>query len=175
MFNHLATVAIPSPAGIGPSPQPFYREMTGPPVTTCPTCGARNRVPASAAGTPRCAKCHADLPWVVDATEVTMADVADRARVPVLVDLWAPWCAPCRMVSPALEQLAGELAGRLKLVKVNVDVAPGVQRRFGVRGIPTLVLLSGGREISRKVGAAPLSDLRAWVESALAQAAASSR
>ncbi|MFP5316721.1 MAG: thioredoxin [Acidimicrobiia bacterium] len=146
--------------------------MTEPLVATCPGCAARNRVPASAPGTPRCAKCHADLPWVVDATEGTMGEIADQAKVPVLVDLWAPWCGPCRMVSPALEQLAREQAGKLKLVKVNVDVAPGVQRRFAVRGIPTLVLLSGGREVSRKVGAAPLPDLRAWVASALAQAAA---
>lgn len=88
----------------------------------------------------------------------------------MIVDLWAPWCGPCRVVGPALEQLAGELAGRAKLVKVNVDEAPAVQRRFGVRGIPTLVLLQGGRELGRKVGAAPLGELRSWLASSLSPA-----
>jgi thioredoxin 2 len=143
--------------------------MTDSKVVACPSCGTRNRVPAAADGAPRCAKCHKAMPWVVDADDATFARIADEASLPVLVDLWAPWCGPCRMVSPALEQLAGELAGRIKLVKVNVDVAPGVQRRFGVRGIPTLVFLRDGRELSRKVGAAPLPDLRAWVTSATAE------
>ena len=142
-------------------------------VVACPSCGTRNRLPAAAEGTPRCAKCHRAMPWVVDADESSFAVVADGATQPVLVDLWAPWCGPCRMVSPALEQLAGELAGRLKLVKVNVDVAPAIQRRFGVRGIPTLVLLRDGREVARKVGAAPLAALRAWVTAAIGSVEAS--
>ena len=142
------------------------------PTTACPGCGTRNRVPAAASGSPRCGRCHQPLPWVVDADEATFADVADGAALPVLVDLWAPWCGPCRMVSPALEALAAELAGRVKLVKVNVDHAPGIQRRFGVRGIPTLVLLREGREVSRKVGAAPLPDLRAWVSASIGAPAA---
>ena len=90
--------------------------------------------------------------------------MAASSRLPVVVDLWAPWCGPCRVVGPVLEQLAGELAGRVKLVKVNVDDAPGVQRRFGVRGIPTLLVLHGGREVGRKVGAAPLAELRSWLQ-----------
>jgi thioredoxin 2 len=87
-----------------------------------------------------------------------------------VVDLWAPWCGPCRVVGPSLEQLAGELAGQVKLVKVNVDEAPGVQRRFGVEGIPTLVVLREGKEVGRKVGAAPLADLRSWLQSFTARA-----
>ncbi len=86
-----------------------------------------------------------------------------------MVDLWAPWCGPCRVVGPALEQLAAEFAGRVKLVKVNVDNAPRVQGRFGVRGIPTLVLLREGREVGRKVGAAPLGELRSWLESSMSR------
>ena len=139
-----------------------------PPVTACPSCGTRNRVPAAAAGTPRCARCKAMLPWVADADDATFAEVAERSPVPVVVDLWAPWCGPCRMVGPALEQLAGELAGRCKLVKVNVDEAPRTQARFGVRGIPTLVALRDGKEVSRQVGAAPEERLRSWISSALA-------
>jgi len=75
----------------------------------------------------------------------------------VLVDLWAPWCGPCRMVSPALAQLAGEMAGQLKLVKVNVDQAPKLQQRFGVQAIPTLMVLRKGQVIARHAGAALVS------------------
>ncbi|HEX2191742.1 MAG TPA: thioredoxin domain-containing protein [Acidimicrobiales bacterium] len=138
-----------------------------PSVAACSSCGTRNRVPAEAAGSPRCARCHQALAWIVDADDGTFAGVAEASPLPVVVDLWAPWCGPCRVVGPLLEQLAGELAGRLKLVRVNVDKAPGVQRRFGVRGIPTLVVLREGREVGRKMGAAPLGELRAWVESSM--------
>src|SRR6202167_2181896 len=99
----------------------------------CPHCGKTNRVPAAAAGTPRCWNCHRPLPWIADADDTTFADIADAAKIPVIVDLWAPWCGPCRMVSPALEQLAADAPGRLKLVKVNVDSAPGLQQRFGIQ------------------------------------------
>jgi thioredoxin 2 len=93
--------------------------------------------------------------------------VAEAAPVPVVVDLWAPWCGPCRMVSPALAQVAADLAGRVKLVKVNVDESPKVQQRFGVQAIPTLMVLRDGQVAARRSGAAPASDLRAWVESAI--------
>lgn len=133
----------------------------------CPNCGRRNRVPAAAAGTPRCGNCHRPLPWIVDAGDATFANVADKATVPVLVDLWAPWCGPCRMVSPALAELATEMAGRIKLVKVNVDQSPELQRRFGVQSIPTLLVLRHGHELARQVGAAPAPKLREWLTGAL--------
>src|SRR5918998_348770 len=104
---------------------------------TCKGCGKKNRIRPSAKGAPHCGSCGAALPWLVNATDATF-DIEAAAAPAVLVDLWAPWCGPCRVVGPILEQLAGELAGRVKLVRVNVDKAPGVQRRFGVRGIPTL-------------------------------------
>ena len=136
-------------------------------IVTCPNCGRKNRVPAAAAGTPRCGNCHKPLPWIVDAGDGDFAEVAEHASVPALVDLWAPWCGPCRMVSPALEQLATEMAGRLKLVKVNVDEAPAVQRRFGVQAIPTLLVLRSGAVAARQTGAAPAAVLRSWLEQAL--------
>ncbi len=137
-------------------------------IVTCPHCGRRNRVPAAAAGTPRCGQCHRPLPWIVDAGDEDFAEVADGASVPALVDLWAPWCGPCRMVSPALEQLATEMAGRLKLVKVNVDESPKLQQRFGVQAIPTLLVLRHGQVAARQTGAAPAAALRSWLEQALA-------
>ena len=140
-------------------------------VVDCPSCGRKNRVPAAASGRPQCAQCHAALPWVADAVDGDFAAVAERSPVPVLVDLWAPWCGPCRAVSPALETVARDLAGRLKLVKVNVDAAPGLAARFDARSIPTLLLLDRGRVVARQVGAAPAAALKAWVEQALARVA----
>jgi thioredoxin 2 len=137
-------------------------------VIRCPHCGQANRVPAAAAGTPRCGKCHEPLPWIADADDASFGEVADAAKVPVLVDLWAPWCGPCRMVSPALEQLAGELAGKIKLVKVNVDNSPQLSRRFGAQAIPTLLILNHGQVTARQTGAVPLAALRTWVGDALA-------
>jgi thioredoxin 2 len=136
-------------------------------LVTCPHCGRRNRVPAASGGVPHCGNCHKPLPWIADAGDETFAEVAERASIPVLVDLWAPWCGPCRMVSPALEQLAAEMAGRLKLVKVNVDESPTLQQRFGVQAIPTLLLVRDGQLVARQTGAAPAAALREWVTQAL--------
>jgi thioredoxin 2 len=137
-------------------------------VVKCGHCGQANRVPASAAGTPHCGQCHQPLPWIAEADDATFGEVAEAARIPVVVDLWAPWCGPCRMVSPALEQLAGDLAGQVKLVKVNVDEAPRLSERFAVQAIPTLLVLRAGQVAARQTGAAPLPALRAWVQDALA-------
>jgi thioredoxin 2 len=117
---------------------------------------------------PRCGNCHQPLPWIADAADDTFAEVAEAAPVPVVVDLWAPWCGPCRMVSPALAQVAADLAGRVKLVKVNVDESPKIQQRFGVQAIPTLMVLRDGQVAARRAGAAPAADLRTWVETTIA-------
>jgi thioredoxin 2 len=137
----------------------------------CANCGKRNRVPVAASGRPRCANCKAALAWLVPADSSDF-DAAVDSKLLVLVDLWAPWCGPCRMVAPVLERLATEYAGRLKVVKVNVDEAPQIQARYGVQGIPTLVLLRNGQEVDRVVGAASGRTRRRHVDTALAPSAA---
>jgi thioredoxin 2 len=137
-------------------------------IVRCETCGKKNRVPAVAKGVPKCGNCGAWLPWIVDATEAEFHEVVEKATIPVVVDLWAPWCGPCRMVSPALEALAHQFANRIKLVKVNVDDAPGLSRRFDVQSIPTLLLMQGSEVLSRQIGAVPEVALRQWLEGGLA-------
>jgi thioredoxin 2 len=132
---------------------------TGPvSILTCPACGARNRIRPSAHGVPACGTCHATLPWLVAATDATF-DVEADATVAVIVDLWAEWCAPCRFVAPILEELSREYAGRLKVVKVNVDENPALAQRFQAFSIPTLVVIRSGRVVDRIVGALPKSQL----------------
>jgi len=136
-------------------------------IVVCPHCGRKNRVPAAAKGSPRCGHCHAPLPWIVDANDDDFAEVADSAALPVVVDLWATWCMPCRMSSPALEEVATELAGQLKMVKVDVDQAPKLSERFAVRAVPTLLLMNHGQVVSRQAGAAPAPAIRRWIEAGM--------
>ena len=137
-------------------------------IVVCDNCGKKNRVPAVADGTPQCGNCHSPLAWIAEARDDDFAAVVERSKLPVIVDLWAPWCGPCHMVSPALERLAHAFAGRVKLVKVNVEEAPALARRFDARSIPTLLLMRGGEVLARQIGAAPEATLRSWLEQALA-------
>jgi thioredoxin 2 len=137
--------------------------MSSPATVTCPNCGTKNRVAPRAEGIPRCAVCHHALPWIVDSDAASFeGDIT--ASVPVLVDFWAPWCGPCRMVSPAVERLAAEFAGRMKVVKLDVDTAPEIAGRYQVQGIPLLVLIRDSEEVDRRVGAQPEAALRQWLE-----------
>lgn len=104
---------------------------------------------------------------MVPATTDSFGDEVNSS-VPVVVDLWAPWCGPCRQVSPVLERLARERAGNLKVVKVNVDEEPALSARFAVQSIPLLLLMRYGHEIGRMVGAAPHAKLSAWIDSQVA-------
>ena len=101
---------------------------------------------------------------VTDAT--FEADVLKSAE-PVVVDFWAEWCGPCKMIGPSLEEISAEMAGKVKIVKMNVDENPGVPGTFGIRSIPTLILFKDGKAASQKVGAAPKGDLVKWINSAI--------
>jgi thioredoxin 2 len=141
----------------------------------CTNCGQLNRTPATAEGTPRCGNCHAFLPWITDATDENFTQIAEQPTIPVLVDLWATWCTPCRTVSPALEQLATEHAGQLKLVKVDIDHAPQIARRFSIQTVPTLMILHHGQVLARQPGAAPVHVLRQWLDEAVSRIPANSK
>jgi thioredoxin 2 len=136
-------------------------------IIACPTCGARNRVGPVAQGVPRCPRCKSTLPWVVDADTESFA-AETTASVPVVVDFWAQWCGPCRMISPVLEDMAQSHAGDLKVVKVDVDANPQLAVRYGAQSIPLLVVIKDGQEVDRIVGALPKAALEQRLAPALA-------
>lgn len=141
-----------------------------PVVIACPSCHALVRVPADRLGDdPRCAKCKGSVqtekPVALDQNSFD-THVA-RAGFPVLVDFWAPWCGPCRQMAPGLDKLAGERRSQLQVAKVNTDENPQLSGRYGIRGIPTLILFRDGAEIARQTGALDSASLNRWVSQAL--------
>ena len=132
----------------------------------CTSCGATNRVPPEKLEQrrqPVCGRCKTALSAAdnkpVAVTDATFQSEVERSPLPVLLDLWAPWCGPCRTVAPVLEELANEMAGRVRVAKVNVDENPGTAKRFQVRSIPTLLVLKGGQEMERIVDVQPKDEI----------------
>ena len=140
--------------------------MAGSTISVCPECGTKNRTPVSASAKPHCAKCKADLPWLVSADDSSLSAALETGSL-VLLDLWAPWCGPCRMVAPVLERLSKVYAGRIKVVKVNVDESPRTAMTYEAQSIPTLVLLDRGRAVDRVIGAQPEPVLISHIDRAL--------
>ena len=132
-------------------------------ILRCSSCGAANRIAPSPRGAPHCGTCGKALAWLVNATDATF-DVEVRAAPTVVVDLWAPWCGPCRFVGPILEELSRDWAGRLKVVKVNVDENQRLALQYDARSIPTMLVMRDGQVVDRIVGALPKPDLVARLE-----------
>ena len=152
-------------AVVGVMAEPARASTPDTQLVRCPACGATNRVPAgplSAGRRPVCGRCKQPLPLAAAplvVTDATFASDVEASPLPVLLDMWAAWCGPCRMLAPVVEELATELAGRVRVAKLNVDENPATAARFGVRSIPTLLVLSRGREMDRIVGVQPKAEI----------------
>jgi thioredoxin 2 len=148
----------------------------------CPSCGATNRVSPEASEkigrglAPVCGKCKTPLTAdplsaaakPVTVTDATFATEVERSPLPVVLDVWAAWCGPCRMIAPVIDELATELAGRVRFAKIDADANQATSARFNVRSLPTVLVLKGGREVDRIVGVQPKSEIARRIERAIA-------
>ena len=142
-------------------------------IAVCAACGQKNRLAYDRLNdTTRCGRCKTDLPSASAPVEVGSASDFDSlvasASIPVVVDFWAPWCGPCRMVAPEIEKVAARQGGRLLVVKVNTDEVGDLGERLRIMSIPTMAVYHGGREVARTSGARPAADIETFVAGALA-------
>lgn len=137
----------------------------------CPSCGTTNRLPPHQPGRKTiCGRCKTALPengGPVEVTDTTFSSEVERSATPVLLDMWAEWCGPCHMLAPTIDQLSSEMAGRVKVAKLNIDENPAIASRYEVRSIPTLLVLKGGKEIDRLVGVQPKQEIVRRLENVL--------
>lgn len=140
-------------------------------LITCPSCRTTNRLPPPQPGRKAvCGKCKTALPengGPVEVTDTSFSSEVEQSATPVLLDMWAEWCGPCHMLAPTIDQLSSEMAGRVKVAKLNIDESPATANRFGVRSIPTLLVLKGGREVDRLVGVQPKHEIVRRLENVL--------
>ena len=147
--------------------------MPDPMNLRCPSCNAVNRIPVEKIQqglNPVCGRCKAPLPArkTMVVNDANFASEVEQSSLPVLVDMWAEWCGPCRMVGPVVDQLASEMAGKLRVAKLNVDENPQTASRFAIQSIPALLLFKGGQEIDRLIGAQSKGEILRRVSQALA-------
>jgi thioredoxin 2 len=140
-------------------------------IRVCKVCGSKNRVPARhLAHTGRCGSCKSPLPPLsesLDVDENAFADIVREADVPILVDFWAPWCGPCKVSAPEVQELARETSGKALVLKVNTEEHPGLAARFKVQSIPNFVVLRDGRVVSQRPGWPGRAEMRRWFEEAM--------
>jgi len=151
--------------------------MADPLMIRCPVCAANNRVPREKVEQglrPKCGRCKNVLPIELKpltVTDATFAADVEGSQLPVLVDAWAVWCGPCRMIEPIVDELANEMVGRARIAKLNVDENPTTASRFGLRSIPTLLVIKGGQEVDRILGAQPKMEILKRLDRVTAQTA----
>jgi thioredoxin len=140
-------------------------------ILTCPSCGRKNRSPAGKlAEVGRCGACKTEISppgKPIDADPEIFREVTRDATVPVLVDFWAEWCGPCKMIAPILDEIATEYAGKVTVAKINVDENPKTPMKFSVRGIPTLILFKDGKAEGQKIGAVRKAELSTFLDGKL--------
>lgn len=141
--------------------------MSNPLHIVCPACNATNRIPADKLGAaPKCGKCRKPL-FAKQPLELTTANFQshiNRNDIPVVIDFWAPWCGPCKMMAPAFKEAAAQLEPGVRLAKVNTEAQQALGAQFGIRSIPTMIMFRNGREVARQSGAMGSADIVRWVQ-----------